>query len=397
MPKKTVCMLSCLHGLYDDRIYWKEALSLKKHGYNVIHLGVGEEEKDFISEHGIRLISIKRKRYFTNPFVDKIFRTITFRKNIYKNIFLKANELNANVYHIHDLQLNKIGSRLKNLNQQPKVIYDVHEDYGDMIRYYHHRKGLVKLLLSGYAYIIDYLEKRRTKKYDYYIHVTKEILEKFHNINPSVKSEIIFNYSELSPEIEDNSLNKNFDILYCGQISFNRGALELIEAVNILRENNSQIKALFLGDFNTSEFGISFNELISKLKLKTNIIHIPAIPHNEVSVYFKQSKIGICTLHPIKKFHDSIPIKIFEYMSFGLPIVASNFAYMEYYVNSSKTGITVDAKASAGIAKAIDKLLSDTKLYNSCSLAGTTAVIEKYNWQKMEDKLIPIYQEILNR
>jgi hypothetical protein len=31
-------MISSLHGLYDDRIYWKEALTLKHAGYDVIHL-----------------------------------------------------------------------------------------------------------------------------------------------------------------------------------------------------------------------------------------------------------------------------------------------------------------------------------------------------------------------
>ncbi len=83
----SVCMISSLHGLYDDRIYWKEALSLKNHGYDVIHVTTGEDDLDFVSEHGIRLIQVKKKRYFRNPYLDILFRKITFRPDIYKKMF----------------------------------------------------------------------------------------------------------------------------------------------------------------------------------------------------------------------------------------------------------------------------------------------------------------------
>ncbi len=43
----SVCMISSLHGPYDDRIYWKEALSLKKRGYDVFHVTTGENEQDY--------------------------------------------------------------------------------------------------------------------------------------------------------------------------------------------------------------------------------------------------------------------------------------------------------------------------------------------------------------
>ena len=129
----SVCMISSLHGLYDDRIYWKEALSLKNHGYDVIHVTTGEDDLDFVSEHGIRLIQVKKKRYFRNPYLDILFRKITFRPDIYKKMFGICEALHADVYHYHDIQINRFSRKLKQLSHAPTLIYDVHEDFSDLI------------------------------------------------------------------------------------------------------------------------------------------------------------------------------------------------------------------------------------------------------------------------
>jgi len=126
-------MISSLHGLYDDRIYWKEAISLKNHGYEVIHVTTGEADLDFMSEHGIRLIQIKKKRYFRNPYLDFFFRKITFRQGVYKKIFSICAALKADVYHYHDIQINRLTRKLKMLPHLPVLIYDVHEDFSDLL------------------------------------------------------------------------------------------------------------------------------------------------------------------------------------------------------------------------------------------------------------------------
>ena len=38
----TIVFLADLHTLYDDRIYWKQAISLVKNGYNVHYITIGD-------------------------------------------------------------------------------------------------------------------------------------------------------------------------------------------------------------------------------------------------------------------------------------------------------------------------------------------------------------------
>ena len=127
-------MLSCRHQLQDDRIYWKEALTLAVAGYRVIHIAVGTQKADYTSAEGIRLIQIMPALYSKNKWLNRICSLITRRKHLLDGIFTAAVATNADVYHFHDLEINAIGSRLKGLPWHPKIIYDVHEAYADLIR-----------------------------------------------------------------------------------------------------------------------------------------------------------------------------------------------------------------------------------------------------------------------
>ena len=60
--KKIVCMMSTTHGLTDDRIYKKEAVTLSKNGNKVIHIGYGNKLADYITDENIRIIEIPKKR-----------------------------------------------------------------------------------------------------------------------------------------------------------------------------------------------------------------------------------------------------------------------------------------------------------------------------------------------
>ena len=126
---KVVCHISFNHSAFDDRIYWKELLFLKDAGYHCTHIAVGSIDADFISAHGIRLITVSRRRFSKFVFLNKVLQLIFRKKGTINKIFQIASNLNAAIYHYHDLQINIIAKDLKKLPQKPKIIYDAHEAY----------------------------------------------------------------------------------------------------------------------------------------------------------------------------------------------------------------------------------------------------------------------------
>lgn len=387
-------MLSDMHPLFDDRIYWKEAVSLKNHGFHVIHIGFDKESSDFISNEGIRIIAIKKRVFSNNIFVHKLIKTLRF-DDPHRLMMKKIVEVRADAYHIHDLKVNKLGKKIRKLPWKPKIIYDIHEDYGDMIRASIIMNGLLRWLTNVYTNYIDSHEKKLTKKYNYYLHVTPYIQQKFKDKNPLVPSEIIFNFTNLDPFNSQDYTKKEFDVLYSGSINKVRGIEEVIEAVKIIIQKKSNLKVIFLGHFNSESYENEIKKRIQEERLDKNILILPYVSYNNISEYYIKSRIGIGIFHPTKMYHYAIQIKTFEYMAYGLPIVCSNFGYIHKFVSESNSGISVDPLNPAEIAEAIYKLLTEKELYVKYSQNGIEAAKTKYNWKSQEKKLINIYNNIL--
>ncbi len=390
MGTPTVCMLSCLHGLYDDRIYWKEALSLKKHGYDVIHIGIGEEDKDFISEHGIRLISIKRKVYFENPYIDKLFRLLTIRKSIYKDIFSKASEFKADVYHFHDLQLNRIGPKLKKLPHQPKVIYDVHEPYPITIASYG-RRVIEKHFFRFYGRQIGYWELKKSSTYDLIIATEENVAKYFDRNLPQVPTTIIYNYSDL---IKPNEKKKIYDFIYSGGIRRRRGAINIIKAAELLKHQVKKFKILFIGNFHDAGLKEEMTDLINQSKLEDNIHINESVSYEQITNFYSQAKFGLAIFNDEKVNKTILPIKLFEYIKIGLPVLCSRVGHLEKLTLQFNSGILVEPNNYFELAKAMERLIQDNNLYEklvlNCELAS-----EKVDWKIMESKLGRLYENLL--
>jgi glycosyltransferase involved in cell wall biosynthesis len=392
-----VCMISSLHGLYDDRIYWKEALSLTNHGYEVTHITTGTGDMDFVSEHGIRLIQVKKKQYFRNPYLDIVFRKLAFKGNIYRKIFRICTSLQADVYHFHDVQINRIGPGLKKLPHAPRVIYDVHEDFSDLLLVRHPGRGLVHSLIGIYAALLNRWELSRSVSYDHIIVVVEHLYNKFiARVNPGNVS-VIYNYTALLPGSVKSFADKKYDAVYCGQISKNRGGMQILEAAKLLRVTFPKISILLVGPVPEHKFRLQLESFIRKNNLQENVILHDNVSYREMDGFYQDSRIGLGIFLPVSIFYYGIQIKMFEYMTYGLPIVCSNFGNINKYVTETASGIPVDPMNPVEIAGAIEDLLTDINLYKKLSENGTLAIRQKYNWGSEEAKLLELYGNLTTR
>ena len=67
-------------------------------------------------------------------------------------------------------------------------------------------------------------------------------------------------------------------------------------------------------------------------------------------------------LHPVPGYPESEPIKLFEYMAAGLPMVTSNFPLWANIVKGNECGLTVEPGKPEEIANAITYLLEHPEL-----------------------------------
>lgn len=364
---KNICHITTVHSRYDTRIFLKECISLTKlyKVFLIVADGLGDEVKKNVHVYDIGLRQSSRLK-----------RARIDSRKAYK----KAVKLKCDLYHFHDPELIKIGVKLKNLNYN--VIYDVHEDLPKQIYGKHYLKNWMKPIVSNF---IKYQEDNAAKKFNYVITATVSIKNRFLKINKN--SFDINNYpilNELSNDIPWS--NKNQEICYVGGIARIRGVLEIIKSLN-----NKNFKLNLAGEFSSVKY-----EAECKNALEWNRVNfLGFLDRKAVKNVYENSKIGMVTLYPIINYLDALPVKMFEYMSAGIPVISSNFPLWKKIVEGNNCGLTVDPKDPKQISSAIEKLLSNDKQAKEMGQNGRKAVEEVYNWEIEEKKLLDIYKEIL--
>lgn len=310
-------------------------------------------------------------------------------------MFEAAAALNADVYHFHDLNINKIAPKLKNLEHRPIVIYDVRDPYAQNIKDYIGSKSLLRPFIHGYANYIDAWEKRCAKQYDLVIANEENLQAVFQKYITNEKVQVIYNYTNLQELRKEET--KKYDLIYCGGVTEFRGAFQIIEAVRLLKRDIPLIKMLFLGNFFTATFKAQLESKIEQLHLQDHVILKDSVPYNKVADYYNQSKIGLGIFLPIPTHKIILQIKIFEYMAMGLPLIGSNFGHINDYIIKDQVGLVVNPKNANEIAEATKVLLTNKVLYDRYRSNGIEAVATKYHWGLMETKLVGLYEQLITQ
>lgn len=365
--KNKICHLTSVHADGDVRIFHKECVSAAKAGYETYLILPNTTPR---TEKGVNIISFKTT--YTSR-LKRMTKTV-------KKVLEEALKIDADIYHFHDPELLQLVKPLKKRGKI--VVYDVHEDLPRQIIA---KPWIPKPIRKFIAVIVERYENKKAKKCDAIITATPFIRDRFLKVNDTTID--VNNF----PILEELVLQTNYKdkkgqcACYVGGISKTRGALELIEALQY-----ADYSLLLAGNF--LEQGLYEKAMQSEGWKKVEALGF--LDRAGVKEVYQRAKVGLVTLHPIPNYLDALPVKMFEYMAAGLPIVASDFPFWRSIVTENKCGLLADPLQPKEIAAAVTKILADPAKAEEMGQNGQKAVLEKYNWSIEEKKLLKLYNQL---
>ena len=118
------------------------------------------------------------------------------------------------------------------------------------------------------------------------------------------------------------------------------------------------------------------------------------VNRTEAFSILRRSKVGFVVLEPIINYLDALPVKMFEYMAAGIPVVASDFPLWRSIIEKWDCGICVDPNNPNAIADAVNGLLDDDGRAQQMGLNGRRGVEEECNWGNEERLLLNVYSQL---
>ena len=139
-----------------------------------------------------------------------------------------------------------------------------------------------------------------------------------------------------------------------------------------------------------------YKELLKiKYKKKKNIFILDTVPWKKLAEYTAGADIGVSLLQNdcLNNFY-SLPNKIFEYLSAGIPVLFSDFPELRKIIIDNNVGKVVDQNDANAVASAIKSIIQNKDLYKTMSQNARSIVEKKYNWEIEGQKLLKIYDKI---
>lgn len=368
-----VAHLTSVHDYWDHRIFFKECRTLVEAGYKVTL--IAPKGADAV----INGITIRAVPLHTNR-IERMTRTMW-------RVYRAAVQEDADLYHFHDPELILVGLVLKLRGK--RVIYDVHEDMTKTVLSNGWLPAPLRRRLPAIARAVGWVESMAVRLLD----ATVLVIPMRHRGFPRHKCVLVRNFPLIRefPQSGSPYAERPPIAAYVGGIGVVRGASDMVTAMGLIPKDLDARLAM-AGWFQPPELERDLRSLPGFERVDL----LGDRSREDVATLLSQARIGLCMLHPLPGYLESYPVKLFEYMAAGIPIIASDFPTWRKIVDAAGCGILIDPGEPATLASSIAFLLRNPTVAKAMGERGRRAVADRYHWGPEGQRLVALYDRLLD-
>lgn len=294
--------------------------------------------------------------------------------------------------HFHDFDLCLCAIVVRLLTWR-KIVYDVHENYAEEVLVrayipYYVRRPLMYLVLA-----VEWIAARFLGRVVVVVPVQVERFKRWgcrsvtlvRNFAPTSFAPAAA-ITARTPRPEDCVLNT-------GSQTVDYGSLLVLAAAAELYRRGVPISIMGIDRFEGSP-GLRERVFATIPGSAPNYRIVPRIPPHEVGRYMDSAVIGLSVMLDTPNKRIAYPTKLFEYMAYGIPIIATDVGLQAEIIRESGAGILVPANDPNALADAIESLWFDAAARDSLGRAGRKAFFSSYCWESEGDRLLSLYRSM---
>ncbi len=373
--RRKVAILSAVHLALDNRVFYREARTLARAGYDVTLIAVHDRDE---TRDGVRIRALPRVARSRRPL-------------LWRALGRMARETGADLFHFHDPELLLLSPWLRRATGRP-TIYDIHEANADFIAVKEYLPAAARFPLAG---LFRRLEPRLAAGESGLIFADDAIAADFAGFAGPKTTLFNFPGRELIAHgATAAGLRPDPVVLYLGGMERNRGAALLIEAFARVVAEMPAARLLLVGHFAPPELEAEVRADATQRGIAHAVEIAGRVPFARIGDYLARARAGWVTWDAAAKNQKNIPTKLFEYMAYGLPVVSSDLPSTRPFVPPD-VGLLAAAGDPAAHAAALLRLLGDPATAERLGAAGRRRVATTWNWEAMEPRLLALYKALM--
>ena len=186
---------------------------------------------------------------------------------------------------------------------------------------------------------------------------------------------------------------EEIELLYVGAMYEERGIVELIESLGIVRNSGVNAKLKLMGVFISQDFELAIKKNIANLELDDYVSFTGSKINDEKwEIFFNTDIFCFPTYVPSETFG----IVLIESMQFEIPLVATRWNGIPFVVNDGANGFLVEPRNSGNMAARIIELAKNEELRTKFGQSGRNKFLAEYSIDRFRINMDNVFGSLNN-